>query len=108
MHPEIKKFWEQIGEVDLTPSAPIIYYVVDVKFPPGLCSSKYHYITIAHVWNGGPQDGPEQPTKYFLLDETQYTEDEMLNLIQQNAERMLQEIRQKILVPHSCKSPTRE
>ena len=79
MNEEIRKFWEKIGEVDLTPSAPIIYYVVE---PKGL---KRPYLTIAEVWNGGPQDGPEQPTKYFYWSDGPYTEDEMLRLIRQKA-----------------------
>jgi hypothetical protein len=77
MHPEIEKFWEEIGEIDFTLSAPIQHYVVE---PKGLDN----YIVIAEVWNGGSQDGPKQPTKYFYKNTT-YTEIEMLRLIRQKA-----------------------
>lgn len=78
MHPDIKAFWEEIGEVDLTPSAPIIYYVVVHKY------LRRRYTLIAEVWNGGPRDGPEQPNKYFY-DGASYSESEMLRLIRQKA-----------------------
>ena len=71
MHPEIKSFWEKIGEVDLTPSTPIIYYVV---------VSKSGCATIAQIWNGCNDDGPKQPPKYFY-NNTQYSEEEMLRII---------------------------
>lgn len=71
MHPEIKKFWEQIGKVDFTLIAPNGYYVVEVE---GL---KYVF---AKDWVGSPQDGPEQPTKYFYKGIT-YSEKEMLKII---------------------------
>ena len=71
MNPEIRKFWEQIGDIDCTLSAPIQYYVVETK---------NYCIMIAAIWNGGPQDGPEQPAKYFY-NKVKYTEEEMLKII---------------------------
>ncbi len=77
MHPEIKEFWAKIGLVDFTLSAPTQYYVVEF-YNSNLC------ITIAEVWNGGSQDGPEQPAKYFYNNE-QYSEGEMLKIIKLKA-----------------------
>lgn len=71
MHPEIEKFWEEVGEIDFTLSVPIIYYVVE---------NKDYCITIAAVWNGGIQDGPKQSDKYFY-NKVEYTEEEMLKII---------------------------
>jgi hypothetical protein len=76
MHPDIQKFWEEIGEVDLTLSAPIVYWVVQMRHDGKL----FQQFVIAEEWNGGPQDGPEQPTKY-RYDEEWYSEEEMLRLI---------------------------
>jgi hypothetical protein len=75
MHQEIKRFWEQIGLVDCTLSAPISYYMVETK---------NGWVTIAEVWTGGIKDGPDQPTKYFY-NNVQYDEAEMLRLIKQKA-----------------------
>lgn len=69
MHPEIKKFWEEIGEVDLTLSAPIVYYVVQRK-------SDLQYITIAEITD-------DSATYYY--NDSSYTEDEMLRIIRMDA-----------------------
>lgn len=70
MNEVIKKFWEELGEVDLTPSAPIVYWVVKL-------SSNNQYLSIAQ----SQVDCNPKVTTYFY-ESVSYTESEMLRLIE--------------------------
>lgn len=69
MHPEIRAFWETLGEVDLTPSAPHVYYVVKLYSNNG-------YVMIAAISNN---------TAVYWYDEVSYTESQMLRIIRLKA-----------------------